>query len=923
MTTSGPDGTYALVSPNGMDVTTVTALLVLAPEAACEDWSVGPAGDGNCRDSYTGLCQRTALVAPTGSTAISPLSQLPVELVDLQAAGSTTVENRSAFALQQLAMSLVSSATLADVSLLSYNPYAVLDDDTVRDDGVASPLQARTMQVHAVVLQLAVVLAELAVTPRRRLHVAGGPEAAAPMRRQLQGETTAAMETVLNLLNNKRALHCASDLAWSESLASEAQTYANLCPSDFSDGSIALYGETLAFGKADGPTGASEAVEAWYAESANYKTEYYGSEPNMDELKAGWAESVWGQFTQVVWSGSKEVGCAYNGKCGAKPTVWVCRFSPRGNRDSFATNVLETCPLSPPASPPPSTRASAESVVAMGHVAYRTLAQQLRVETLPVAVRGEAGLTTLLETAAAESSVLSQYAELSDAKKVALVTAMQNSYELIENQFDPTHGVLQLWQLEVLDELNLKRAPHCSPNLVWDAALAEGAQTFISASCDAPPAHSDGFNASKAKSLGIEGYGETLAAGVAANRVNSAVFSWYYNLRGKYTGVYEEEVADYMQVMWAAYDRIGCAQVTCASEWRVVCRYQSSAGGEVADLSDADAVRTNVRAEAQPVCESNPTPSRRQLSRNAASEAAFVASGHVVKQVALLAAGAITASDLAARTDAATLATLAANAGIPLTTYLISPSPPPAPPPGKGVSEGASNQTTQAELVMSIVFPLFFFFVLLVGVPLCCFRWTGGNVGLFVKLLTTHSNPNMIMRYLPRDARELIRLQLAADRAEMGLRINGYSNPMYGWMHMAFDKGHLKRKQQDEEAKDAALLDDSVENDTRPLGVPIDTPAGLPPTQDAQTPRLLTGEVPTAGAAAQLAPQREGDYSEYSDAGGNAAMVDESEQDRQRRIEWIKYYVRTGEPDKAYELGWDGLPFQIAVAGAQTDLTRI
>ena len=38
------------------------------------------------------------------------------------------------------------------------------------------------------------------------------------------------------------------------------------------------------------------------------------------------------------------------------------------------------------------------------------------------------------------------------------------------------------------------------------------------------------------------------------------------------------------------------------------------------------------------------------------------------------------------------------------------------------------------------------------------------------------------------------------------------------------------------------------------------------------------------------------------------------------------YYVRTGEPDKAYELGWDGLPFQIAAAGEekrQVDLTRI
>ena len=52
-------------------------------------------------------------------------------------------------------------------------------------------------------------------------------------------------------------------------------------------------------------------------------------------------------------------------------------------------------------------------------------------------------------------------------------------------------------------------------------------------------------------------------------------------------------------------------------------------------------------------------------------------------------------------------------------------------------------------------------------------------------------------------------------------------------------------------------------------------------------------------------------------------MADESESDRQRRIQWIKYFVRTGDPQKAYELGWDGLPFQINVDGAGGELTRI
>ena len=57
------------------------------------------------------------------------------------------------------------------------------------------------------------------------------------------------------------------------------------------------------------------------------------------------------------------------------------------------------------------------------------------------------------------------------------------------------------------------------------------------------------------------------------------------------------------------------------------------------------------------------------------------------------------------------------------------------------------------------------FLLLLFCVPLCCHRWTGGNTRSFLRLCTTHSNPNIILRYLPVDARERIRIQIAEDRA--------------------------------------------------------------------------------------------------------------------------------------------------------------
>ena len=39
------------------------------------------------------------------------------------------------------------------------------------------------------------------------------------------------------------------------------------------------------------------------------------------------------------------------------------------------------------------------------------------------------------------------------------------------------------------------------------------------------------------------------------------------------------------------------------------------------------------------------------------------------------------------------------------------------------------------------------------------------------------------------------------------------------------------------------------------------------------------------------------------------ADIDLTDEEYERRIQWIKYYVRIGEPLKARALGWDGKPF--------------
>ena len=111
-----------------------------------------------------------------------------------------------------------------------------------------------------------------------------------------------------------------------------------------------------------------------------------------------------------------------------------------------------------------------------------------------------------------------------------------------------------------------------------------------------------------------------------------------------------------------------------------------------ADFSDAVAVENNIKTE---VCEA-PTRSRRQAERDGAAAAAFVTNGHARLKVAELTAGQIDPISLEIETAADELATLAAEAEIPLT---FIPPPPPAPeaPPPSPALKGADGSAVTAD----------------------------------------------------------------------------------------------------------------------------------------------------------------------------------------------------------------------------------
>jgi uncharacterized protein YkwD len=138
---------------------------------------------------------------------------------------------------------------------------------------------------------------------------------------------TSEAQQLVDAHNRVRALHCAAPLTWSPKLAQVAQSWANAlrdkgCAFGHSGGQ---YGENLAAGTT-GMMGPEAVVQMWYEEVKDYK------------FPDGGFSMQTGHFTQVVWRGTRQVGC---GKSQCKGMdIWVCNYDPAGNWDGqYRDNV--------------------------------------------------------------------------------------------------------------------------------------------------------------------------------------------------------------------------------------------------------------------------------------------------------------------------------------------------------------------------------------------------------------------------------------------------------------------------------------------------------------------------------------------------------------------------------------------------------
>lgn len=138
-----------------------------------------------------------------------------------------------------------------------------------------------------------------------------------------KADTGVFADDVLAAHNEYRAEVGVAPLTWSETLASEAQEWAETIAAEGRlrhSGS----GENLAAGSS-GAYSAVDLVQLWGSEKDSFIPG--GTFPGGVSETGNWTDV--GHYTQVVWSATTELGCGFASNGGL--SYLVCRYNPPGN----------------------------------------------------------------------------------------------------------------------------------------------------------------------------------------------------------------------------------------------------------------------------------------------------------------------------------------------------------------------------------------------------------------------------------------------------------------------------------------------------------------------------------------------------------------------------------------------------------------
>jgi pathogenesis-related protein 1 len=157
-----------------------------------------------------------------------------------------------------------------------------------------------------------------ASTPTETKVAASEPSPAQPAAVEPDADERGKLQGVTAAHNAVRKRVGVAPLRWSRQLARYAQTWADRLAArgcDLQHRRSSQYGENLFW--SSHPVDADAVVAEWSAEAVDYVH------------RNNSCKSTCGHYTQVVWSGSRSLGCGM-AKCG-ESELWVCNYDPPGN----------------------------------------------------------------------------------------------------------------------------------------------------------------------------------------------------------------------------------------------------------------------------------------------------------------------------------------------------------------------------------------------------------------------------------------------------------------------------------------------------------------------------------------------------------------------------------------------------------------
>ncbi|RXW18244.1 hypothetical protein EST38_g7613 [Candolleomyces aberdarensis] len=270
-----------------------------------------------CGSSVSSIAAQTSAVSTSAavtSTSVAPQTS------------STTVPTTTSVQTSQTATvsstTSVSSSSAANLAPTTQDAPA----DTTPTTTSSSSTRVVTTPPPATTSRVVTTAAPVTTPPRPTTTAAPPPTTPAPSNGGSTGSTSGGdIADYLAGHNTIRRNHGASDLTWSDELASAAQRWANNCQWKHSGGAVGPFGENLAAGT---NLGIRAAIKLWTDEVSDYNP----------------ASPTFSHFTQVVWKGTTQVGCAVQtctGILGNSPAkFYVCEYNPPGNvAGRFGENV--------------------------------------------------------------------------------------------------------------------------------------------------------------------------------------------------------------------------------------------------------------------------------------------------------------------------------------------------------------------------------------------------------------------------------------------------------------------------------------------------------------------------------------------------------------------------------------------------------